>query len=320
MKHDDWIGHDSKSLPLTRYRGSSGRLGACIIACFLAMLCTGLLHGQGNPVVVTDFSVQGSIGFLSLRKNQEFQVRITSVPRGCYIFNRTKAKLDPDRTARAVSPAPVDVVLSFHHDGRSTRYIVEATRRKIAACDSKAGPESLKWEIEVETLGWKLGFAGAFTLDSLTSDQFFLQPLGASNDQPQFNVMVSEESKDDLNLGAAAMIHLYHNSNFAKGMWAPVSFGLGVDSGSEARYYVGTSLRFNTSLFLTGGAVFGSVETLPVGIRPGMTTTDANLLSNLGSRTEAGFFFSLSYSFGNINEAFFSRRFNNESPTDATAQ
>jgi len=161
--------------------------------------------------------------------------------------------------------------------------------------------------IPVQPLTWALGFAGAFTADTLTDPVYFLEP-GTKKinnvDTPGFTVHQNSGGKDTASLGTAAMVHLQHTDPdrwpILGGNWAPISFGLGVGADSKTKYYFGTSLRFDEHLYLTGGVAFGPVKRLPNDLTLSEAhsfTTSATALDNLPTRNRAGFFISVSYSF-----------------------
>lgn len=198
------------------------------------------------------------------------------------------------------------------HDGKSTKYIIEAKRRANAPPECNQPPQLSErtWEIDVLTLGWKIGFAGGFTIDQLTDPVFHLTEQAGQTGNTKFRISRNREAEDSHKLGAAAMMHLLHSDPDFLGRndvaWVPLSFGLGTGEDSKTRYFVGTGVRFNTQLFLTAGRVFGSMSRLPSSLAVGGTTGNEKALEGLQSRTDDAWFLSLSFTFADVN---FSDRF-----------
>jgi len=258
---------------------------------------------------------------IGLREGQTLEIVIARTNPDCFNYQYTAVEVKEAKPRETEDERQL-LRTSFNfptivHDGRNRDYQVVATRKdhppEDANCEKETlrarGPES-PWIIPVRTYGWTLGFSGGFTVDELTDPVFGLEPATREGEDGMsvqgFQVFREVASEDDYDLGAAAMIHVYHTnpSNRWARWFAPLSFGLAVNDGAEVRYFLGPSVRFGTELFLTAGIAFGSVDRLPSGLEAGGFTTDANALQNLGNRTDTAIFLGLSYSFLGDRKAF----------------
>lgn len=247
-------------------------------------------------------------GPVALGRDDILTIHVSNTFNNCFQFLPT---LTPARTGLERSGEPlVNIDVPVRYDGKaagitlSIKYQPGLSPERRAICEELPEREV---QIPVENLAWALGFAGAFTADSLTDPVFFLEPGTKEingTDTAGFNVRKNSDAKDTATLGTAAMIHLYHTdpdrySSLLGSNWAPVSFGLGVGADSKAKYLFGTSLRWDEHLYLTGGIAFGSVKRLPntLDTRDHSFTTNANALDNLPSHNRVGVFFSVSYTF-----------------------
>ena len=276
----------------------------------LAMMCGQTFAADKPRVFELDHLVGGqSVGTITLSDGETFTIRVVKTNTDCFTFNQAVAKPDPNKNQ---APGSQEVSWDVIHSSDVGSYIITATKRAGKPCDeSPLG--NARWEIPVRTKGWQLAASGAFTTDKLTNPLFFAQKETNDKGEAGFVVKRDRDAEDKYRLGAAAMLHLYHDSlpfTFADGFgWVPVSFGLGVAEGSTARYYVGTSARFQRKLFLTVGTVFGSADRLPTGLREGDFITDNNRLNELGSKTNAKIFFALSFTFMDVDLGGFKGRF-----------
>ena len=225
-----------------------------------------------------------------------------------FAYNPSDKKRDPPEIdGRGDDPAPSSIVFRFIHDESVPGYTLHP--KKISGrCDEGydmslyyVGEEG--WDVKVVTEGWKLGFSGAYTLSSLTDPVYFLDPAKDENDMDGFIVRRNSSAEDSTNQDLAVMAHLYHNRKFRIGhsqvSWAPISLGIGFNDSTS--YYVGTSFRFGTAMYLTLGGVFGDTPFLPANVSQGDFTMDANSLTTLGERSDTGIFLGFSYKFGDVD-------------------
>lgn len=256
-------------------------------------------------------------GALRLRPQDLVIFRILNTNSSCYDFNFETIKESEEEkkeSARLKFPHDEIVTISTRHERKVVSYRISMTRK--AGADAECN-RSYTWEIPVITDGWSLGFAGAFTIDGLTDPVFFLEEgsldAGTDSEREGFFLRSQEAAEDSYKLSVAGMINLFDSDEerwkFAGGNWVPISFGLGINDGSEVRYFLGTGLRFSQHLFVSVGAVFGSRDRPPNDLVIGGFTTEANKLDNLPTKTDASAFIAISYSFLNPGESLFKGRF-----------
>ncbi|MGH8176844.1 MAG: hypothetical protein ACREV5_11340 [Steroidobacter sp.] len=252
-------------------------------------------------------------GSLRLRPGDAITFVVTNTYKPCFYYNAVSVDDPPAKGDAFLAEIPDDAHFEFPrttHDSGTAVYEVSATLKDGSECAERAkqlGLKSHEWSVDVETLGWSIGLAGAFAIDKLTDPVFFLEP--AANGAVQgFTVGRDSSAEDDTNQDLAIMIHLY-NSGWNRARpnasllhtlldgvtWAPLSFGVGFKD--NARYYLGTSLRFGDAGYLTLGKVFGKVDRLPSGMAVGDFTENGNALATLGARSDNAIFLSLSYKF-----------------------
>lgn len=274
-----------------------------------------------NPIpIVFDHSTGASPGAVSVREGRAIQLKVLNTYPECFRYNYRsvevkepeKASSTADRSRRR--PAREDVLFpTIVHDGTNRDYLVTVEQKSNSEVDCSGPHANLRtysaenpWTAHVRTYGWALGFAGSFTRSELTNPVYSLKEVGSSEDDMQsptmFEVIEMPELEDEFELGAGAMIHLFHsdpNANRLLRYWAPISFGLSLENGDDLRYFLGTSLRFHDDFFVTAGIAYGNVDRLPNGLdlADNRFTTDSNALQTLGRKSESAVFFSVSYKF-----------------------
>jgi len=278
--------------------------------------------------------VQNPVGLIQVAAGQEFVIRILNTVPECFDYN-FEGVLPPkamaERAAKAALPKPEplqeqNVDFNVTHDPQFGSYKITITAKDLPK-DSKLKEqcEALQQKqntfiVTVTTYAWTVGLAGAFTADKLTDPVFSLR-AGKQGDQDGYFVERNKSAEDSFRLGAAAMIHLYHSDpNRFNGLglskiglnWAPLSFGLGIDNGSQVHYFLGTSLKFGDQAFLTAGWVFGPRKRLPDGVHD--FTTDQNALSSLPTKTSSAFFVGISYTFISVSKDTFQNAFKQKTP------
>jgi hypothetical protein len=138
-----------------------------------------------------------------------------------------------------------------------------------------------------------IDFAGAFTVSFLTDPVYSLH--GPSGTPPSYTIVESNEARDRVRPGIAAMVHT-SLPGFLSGI--PVfTFGLGVNNNSQVDYFFGLGVRAYGQFYLTVGLDVGQRSRLPNGIGMTSTVTDVNALSNLPKKTTGALFFGVSYAF-----------------------
>ena len=281
------------------------------------------LEAQGVTVTISHkLGTVTPAGTIELARGDYLTIEVIQTNLECYTFNLKEIKPAPPPGTKALAADPYTekIVFSLTHIDASA-YEITVTKKPGAECKLDGN----KWQIDVLTHGWGIGFGGAFTVDSLTDPVFSLQP--ATRQKPSgeteqgFAPVENPDQRDEFKLGSAAMVHLYHSDpdKFGRGgiNWVPVTFGIGVND-EKVRYFIGSGIRFNTHLFLTVGGVLGSQNRLPNGLA---FTTELNALAELPTKTDHGWFFSLSYTFLKDNVAdIFKKKFAPENPKAGEVQ
>lgn len=241
---------------------------------------------------------------IDLEPGEPFSIVIARTTRTEFSYSVAGLEVPPaDTTEVHEAATPSDtVILRQIHDDRFGGYVVRIRHADPELRSGELGEATLT--VRVTTLGWKVGFSGGFTASGLTDQKFAAVP--DSVDEESLVILRDEEREDEVALGIATFVDLYHS----KATWAAFSFGLGVNASSGVSYYVGPSFRFGKQGSLTTGLALGGVATLPAGEMEGREPTSPNALSNLGNKTEASWFVAVSYSFlgggaADLNKPFF---------------
>lgn len=206
-----------------------------------------------------------------------------------------------------------DHTLTQVHDDRFGGYYLAITPisgpgSRVMADDNGAKKElkELTFLVGVTTVQWDIAFAGGFTIADIVDPVFASQDNGMMQ-----NVVIRDRgAEDDVSLGLAGMIHLYHRK---RPHWA-ATFGLSTGSGNDLAYMLGGSYRFGDKGALTLGYMWAPVDRLPAGLSVGDTIADSNSLANLQSRTEGGVFLGISYSFISGVKDIFEKPFKGSAP------
>lgn len=139
---------------------------------------------------------------------------------------------------------------------------------------------------------WNIEFAGGFAFSDLTDPRYGARTENVGG-APQSVVVRDSGAEDSMSLGLVAMIHATPR-RFPK---LAASFGLGVGDDSSTDYFLGASYRAGGRFFITVGKHWGAVERLKTGLQVGDVLADPNDLNSLPTRTDSGFFLSVTYSF-----------------------
>jgi hypothetical protein len=276
-------------------------------------------------------------GTIHKQRGERVRVEIQDTETDCYSFNfrvveETREEAASDTEFDFNETVPFEVTFW----GEPLEIEIEAIRiNDDAACnrggERKAGGALPPWKVRVTTDGWDIFFSGAFTADKLNNPVFTLVPEDRDLDNDPnhtketsgFVVTEREDREDSFRLAAAAMVHVIHtNPNRLSAFdinWVPLSFGLGVGDNSQARYFLGTGIRFGEKFFLTAGGVIGPVTRLPNKVSLGDFTTDAAVLNDpLPTRNKTAFFIGVSYSFAGVGPSAFTGPFAPVKPAPAT--
>jgi hypothetical protein len=175
--------------------------------------------------------------------------------------------------------------------------------------DCKPAKEILLF-VSVGRRGYDYDISGAFTISDLTDPVYSLQEE-SNGETPIVVVERDQAAEDDFRLGFAGFINLFHQKfpSFAG------TFGLGISEGSEVNFFLGPSWRLGGKAYLTAGWNWGSVRRLPSGVSEGDVVSNANLLTELPTRTDSALFVAVSYIFLSPGEAFLKKPFATKNDT-----
>ncbi len=242
----------------------------------------------------------------TFRHGESFNIVITNTePKNFeYVVSGWKLPVSENNGAQRASERETKTLWQVH-DRQFGGYIVEIRPRALDGLNAtKLAAATLR--IDVETAETKVAFAGGFTFSSLVDPPFALKeeevpataPGGTATTQTR--LIEQDSRRDKMTRGMGSFVHLWHT----RLPDAALSFGLGLETGGTATYYAGPSWRLGDKGFLSAGYLLGSVKSMPAGVELNGIVKDANVLANAGTRTQAGWFFGLSYAFiGSVSEA-----------------
>lgn len=282
-------------------------------------------------VTLTMNGVQDPTGLIGLEKGDILVIQVRGTYPSCFTFNAdaVAAQNKVDK-ATGEAPQPEDVTFHIIYDGTATGYRIKATRIQngpsFCSAVPVAGIPDLDHTVLIQEYGWQIATTGAFTVDTLTDPVFYLTPT-TQGSQAGYLVAENKDARSTFSLGLAAMIHLYSSSPTTLRLfksqtvsWAPISFGLGINTSGATSYFMGTSIKVGDSFYFTVGAALGQEKRLPDGVTtmpPTNFTTNANALSSLPTRTATSIFFAFSYSFIDVGLTRFTKQFEDPAPQNA---
>lgn len=270
-------------------------------------------NGENNCDADLDYDhANPNVAFLYIEKPGSGKISIciknTDTVRFEFSVAGLKAPTTPVKQAVLAEedPAPHTKTISFAHDSQYGGYLVTVEKKPKAAPVNKiinGTPvilQDIQFVVAVRDMKWKLDVSGGFTGSSLVDPVFALRP--ESDDSAK--VVRELGAEDDVNLGFAGFLHIYHECL----PMVAATFGLGIGENSSAQFYGGVSGRLGNIGAISVGINFRSVPRLPSGVRVGdLLQNDDNILNNLGSQMRSGFFIALSYPFLSPGEDFFSK-------------
>jgi hypothetical protein len=190
-----------------------------------------------------------------------------------------------------------DKTIPVTHDDQFGGYIVRITRTlDKVPCTGGEKLQSRTLVIATPLIDWDLAFSGGFTVSTLTNPVFYLRPHPTEAGRKQ--VQQDADAEDSAHLGIGTFVHLYHHRR----PWASLMFGLGLREGNKTEYFIGGGYRFSDKATLNAGLALGPVSRLPAGVDTTGPVADDNVLTNLQTRTRAGVFVAISYSFINVRD------------------
>ncbi len=180
---------------------------------------------------------------------------------------------------------------------------------KDLAGKSIALAEQASYLIQVTSSPWALGMSGGLTISDVVDPRFAVVNDPASTATPPTTIVVRDRgAEDSQKLGFAGFLHV-HNENW-KVLDMPIAptFGLGIQDQNSISGFVGASLAAFDMAYLTFGWNWSSVERLPTGQRLGAAPISDNVLNDLPSRTDNGWFIGFSFKLMSPGADFFKKK------------
>jgi len=186
----------------------------------------------------------------------------------------------------------------IHNPGYSS-YQVKVTK--------KSGGESRTWVIPVTTLKWTVGFSGGFAVSpkwgSYKNPVYFLEPgVNPSTNENGYFVRRNKDAEDNIMVTPLTMVHVYHTKykrflGLKHFSFVPVTIGIGINSETNTKFFLGTGLRLGEEFFLTIGGTVSQLKRLPDNLIEEGFTTNNSALANMPNKSKLGAFISLTYAF-----------------------
>lgn len=249
-----------------------------------------------RPTVTFDHTAAPEIlsASLELSDKEKFLIRVVNTAPGDFTYTVTGATAVPQQPNAALVR---NVVTTYEecvtHSKQYGGYVMRVERNAAAGAAEPRSPElkNKLFIVSVETDDWHYEVSGGFSLTGHRDKIFALSPVA----EGQYRVVEDEGSdkKADARPGVASLLTVFHSRRPQVGF----SFGLGVNEGAGATYYLGPTWRFGNVAGLTGGIAFGPVTRLPDGVNVDDMVSDVNLLNTRQTRTARAVFVCISYSF-----------------------
>lgn len=263
---------------------------------------------------------------LELRGGAVFEVVFCRTVPAKFNYEITPIAEDKEDTTlfdSGTKPAPVDAgdltwtsVDRKHKDDYSLYKVTVTLRQgtnnpRVGARQREATPSepvylySYAFPIWVKTVSWDMSFSTGVTFSDLTNDKFFIE-----TDTEDDTKRVRRDSSD---IGDSRPdLVLFANLRTPDAGWwtkgetrrflsarAGLAFGVGLNGDGDPRYFFGPSWTIGrkNNFVLIAGWAGGQVDRLPAGQEVGEAPLNDNILNNLDSSFEHGFFAGLTFTF-----------------------
>lgn len=160
--------------------------------------------------------------------------------------------------------------------------------------------------VSVESSAWALGMSGGLTVSDVVDPRFAVVNDPDSTTSPAQSIVIRDMgAEDSQKLGFAGFLHV-HNENWQwKGVAFAPTFGLGIAEENSMSGFVGMSAAAFDLAYLTFGWNWSSVDRLPAGQVLGEAPISDNVLNDLPSRIDDGWFIGISFKLMSPGESFF---------------
>lgn len=201
---------------------------------------------------------------------------------------------------RGLQKAQLDAALATVAAGPATCAIPNDTETK--SIELKAA----SYLVSVETSPWALGMSGGLSISDVVDPRFAVVNDPASTTTPPSSIVIRDKgAEDSQKLGFAGFLHV-HNEKWKLGD-IPIAgtFGLGIAEENSISGFVGISAAAFDLAYLTIGWNWSSIDRLPAGQRLNAPPISDNVLNDLPSKTDDGWFIGISFRLMSPGDSFF---------------
>lgn len=195
----------------------------------------------------------------------------------------------------------------------------DATVKKMQESNSCAVPPEMAKKatplgsavflLDIESSPWALGMSGGLTISDVVDPRFAIVDDPASTTTPVGNLVIRDRGAEDSEkLGFAGFLHVHHERWKLKGIPIAGTFGLGIQEQNSISGFVGVSAAAFDLAYLTLGWNWSSVDRLPAGQRLGAAPINDNVLTDLPSKVDSGWFLGISFKLMSPGESFFKKK------------
>jgi hypothetical protein len=168
--------------------------------------------------------------------------------------------------------------------------------------------------VNIQKSPWALGMSGGLSISDVVDPRFAVIDDPASTSTPPSTIVIRDrDAEDSQKLGFAGFVHV-HNEKWRP--WdIPIAgtFGLGMQDQDRISGFVGISAAAFDLAYLTLGWNWSSVDRLPAGQRLGAAPISDNVLNDLPSKTDDGWFLGISFKFMSPGESFYTGKLTKKS-------
>jgi hypothetical protein len=174
--------------------------------------------------------------------------------------------------------------------------------------------DDVAYLLNIEKSPWALGMSGGLSISEVVDPRFAVISDPASTATPAATIVVrNRDAEDSQKLGFAGFVHVHNEHWVLKDIPIAATFGLGVQDDDAISGFAGVSFAAFDLAYLTVGYNWSSVDRLPTGQRLGATPISDNVLNDLPSKTDNGWFLGISFKFMSPEESFYTGKFKKKS-------
>jgi hypothetical protein len=160
--------------------------------------------------------------------------------------------------------------------------------------------------LTVESSPWALGMSGGLTISDVVDPRYAVIPDPAGTATPPTTIVIRDKgAEDSQKLGFAGFLHVHHEKWKLGDIPIAGTFGLGIVEDNSLSGFVGVSAAAFDLAYVTLGWNWSSVDRLPAGQRLNAPPINDNVLNDLPSKTDDGWFLGISFKLMSPGESFF---------------